>query len=116
MLFYCLFQYFEEKEYQTESKQNETFGKVIFGTEAIQGTWSARQGINEEGTRQGARPRGAPSTLVVALGLPSSSFSFQYFLYFPEKFSVDFQRIPRTFISAQKQHHGSSAENSVRLA
>ena len=25
MLFYCLFQYFEEKEYQTESKRNETF-------------------------------------------------------------------------------------------
>ena len=56
MLFSCLFQCLEEKEYQTESKRNETFGKVIFGTEAIQGTWSARQGINEEGTRQGARP------------------------------------------------------------
>ena len=23
---FCLFQYFEEKEYQTESKRNETFG------------------------------------------------------------------------------------------
>ena len=30
MLFYCLFQYFEEKEYQTESKRNETFASVIF--------------------------------------------------------------------------------------
>ena len=30
LLFYCLFQYFEEKEYQTESKRNETFGSVIF--------------------------------------------------------------------------------------
>ena len=30
MLFYCMFQYFEEKEYQTESKRNETFGSVIF--------------------------------------------------------------------------------------
>ena len=47
---------FAEKEYQTESKRNETFGKVIFGKKAIQETWSARQGINEEGTRQGARP------------------------------------------------------------
>ena len=27
---FCLFQYFEEKEYQTESKRNETFGSVIF--------------------------------------------------------------------------------------
>ena len=25
-----MFQYFEEKEYQTESKWNETFGSVIF--------------------------------------------------------------------------------------
>ena len=39
-----------------DSKRNETFGKVIFGTEAIHGTWSARNGSNEEGTRQGARP------------------------------------------------------------
>ena len=49
MLFSCLFQCFEEKEYQTESKRNETFGKVIFGTDAIQGTWSARKGSNEAG-------------------------------------------------------------------
>ena len=56
MLFFCLFQCFEEKEYQTESKRNETFGRVIFGNKAIRETWSACQGINEEGTRQGARP------------------------------------------------------------
>ena len=29
-MFYCLFRYFEEKEYQMESKRNETFGDVIF--------------------------------------------------------------------------------------
>ena len=39
-----------------ESKRNETFGKVIFGKKAIQETWSARQGINVESMRQGARP------------------------------------------------------------
>ena len=39
-----------------ESKRNETFEKVIFGKKAIQETWSARQGINEESTGQGARP------------------------------------------------------------
>ena len=33
------------------SKRNETFGKLIFGTEAIQGTWSASQGSFEEATR-----------------------------------------------------------------
>ena len=64
--FFPLFQCFAEKEYQTESKRNETFGKVIFGKKAIQETWSARQGINEEATRQGGAPTplGASSTLV----------------------------------------------------
>ena len=57
---------FAGKEYQTESKRNETFGSVIFGTNVIQRTWSGRQAINEEATRQGGAPTplGAPSTLV----------------------------------------------------
>ena len=72
-LFFPLFQCFEEKEYQTESKRNETFGKVIFGKRAIRETWSARQGINEEGTRKGGtptppgralHPRGSPDRLL----------------------------------------------------
>ena len=56
MLFSCRFQCFEEKEYQTESKQNETFGNVIFSTNVIQETWSGRQETIEEATRQGACP------------------------------------------------------------
>ena len=52
---FCLFQSSAEKEYQTESKWNETFGNVIFGTNVIQRTWSGRQATNEEATRQGAR-------------------------------------------------------------
>ena len=56
MLFSCLFQCFREKEYQTESKWNETFGNVIFGTNVIKRTWSGRQAINEEATRQGGAP------------------------------------------------------------
>src|SRR5918994_7298461 len=55
-VFFCLFQCFAEKEYQTESKRNETFGNVIFGTEAIQETRSRRQGSFEEATRQGGVP------------------------------------------------------------
>ena len=55
MLFFCLFQSFAEKEYQTESKRNETFGNVIFGTNMIQRTWTLRQAINE-GTRYGGAP------------------------------------------------------------
>ena len=46
-----LFQCFAEKEYQTESKRNETFGKVIFGKKATRETWSPRQESKEEGTR-----------------------------------------------------------------
>ena len=64
--FFCLFQSFAEKEYQTESKWNETFGNVIFGTNMTQRTWTLRQESNQESTRQGARLPllGAPSTLV----------------------------------------------------
>ena len=62
MLFFCLFQCFEEKEYQTESKRNEAFGSVIFGTNMIQRTWSASQEAAEATTRvEGAPPiRWAP--------------------------------------------------------
>ena len=48
---FCLFQCFAEKEYQTESKRNETFGRVIFGTNPIQKTWSGCQERNEAATR-----------------------------------------------------------------
>ena len=55
-----------------ESKRNETFGRVIFGTEAIQETWSRRQGSFEEATRQGGAPYplGVPPTLVSPSWLP----------------------------------------------
>ena len=63
---FCLFQSFAEKEYQTESKRNETFGNVIFETNVIQRTWTLCQESNQESTRQGGAPTplGAPSTLV----------------------------------------------------
>ena len=48
---FFLFQCFAEKEYQTESKRNETFGNVIFRTNMIQETWTLRQEIKEEATR-----------------------------------------------------------------
>ena len=82
MLFFCLFQNFAEKEYQTESKRNETVRNVIFGANVIQRTWSPRQDINQESTRQGARlppgcalhPRGAhvaPPTYFFLLYIPT---------------------------------------------
>ena len=51
LLFYCLFQCFEEKECQMESKRNETFGGMIFGTNMIRETWSTSQGSFEEARR-----------------------------------------------------------------
>ena len=41
---------FRKKEYQTESKGNETFGNVIFGTNVIQRSWTLLQDINQEAT------------------------------------------------------------------
>ena len=52
---FCLFQCFAEKEYQTESKRNETFGNVIFGTNVILRTWRIRKASKRGSTRQGAR-------------------------------------------------------------
>ena len=83
----CFFAYFSvsQKEYQTESKRNETFGNVIFGTNVIQRTWSPRQEINQESTRQGARlpPRRAlhPHGAHVA---PPTYFFLLYIPTYPE--------------------------------
>ena len=48
---FFLFQSFAEKEYQTESKRNETFGNVIFRKNMIQETWTLRQESYQEATR-----------------------------------------------------------------
>ena len=83
IVFFCLFQCFSEKEYQTESKWNETFGRVIFGTNMIQETWSGRQERSKEATRQGGAPAplGVPPTLVGPSQLhrpTSSSYIYPY--------------------------------------
>ena len=56
----AFFAYFsiEEKEYQTESKRNETLGSDLFGTNAIHETWSGRQEAAEAATRQEGAPKG----------------------------------------------------------
>ena len=53
---FCLFQCFTEKEYQTKSKRNETFGRDLFGTNSIQETSSGRQEAAEVATRQEGAP------------------------------------------------------------
>ena len=55
-VFFCLFQCFKEKECQMESKRNETFGRDLFGTKAIQETWSGCQEAAEAATRHEGAP------------------------------------------------------------
>ena len=86
-VFLCLFQCFEEKEYQTESKRNETFGSDLFGTNVIQRTWSGSQETREAVTRVLATPprAGRAPTLVG----PSS-------VHRPTSSSYIYPRTPRT--------------------
>ena len=83
---FCLFQCFAEKEYQTESKRNETFGRAIFGTNAIQETWSGSKEISEEATRQGGALQGvgAPPTLVSPSWLHRPTSSSYIYLRTPK--------------------------------
>ena len=94
MLFFCLFQYFEEKEYQTESKRNETFGGVIFGTNVIQRTWSASQEAAEAATRVGAHPPllGAPLSRG-PLGRPPTYFFLLYIPTYLENIKGDHKKL-----------------------
>ena len=42
---------FRRKGISNGAKRNETFGRDLFGTNAIQETWSGSQGSNEAATR-----------------------------------------------------------------
>ena len=78
---FCLFQCFAEKEYQTKSKRNETFGNVIFGTKIIQRTCSGRQERSEEATRQGGAP--APWARPHPRGPLAAPPTYFFLLYIP---------------------------------
>ena len=67
-----LFQYFEETEYQTESKRNETFGNAIFSPNVIQETWTLLQGTTEAVTREGGTPPYLVGPLLLHRRTPSS--------------------------------------------
>ena len=83
---FCLLQYFKEKEYQTGSKRNETFGSMIFGTNVIQRTWSASQEAAEAATRvEGApTPTGRAPLSHGPLGWPPAYFFLLYIPTYPE--------------------------------
>jgi hypothetical protein len=67
-------------------------------------------GTTHQGTPGGG---GAPWWVVAHQEPPSGTSWLQYFLFIQQKILQKFRGIQRTFISAQKQHHGSSAENNV---
>ena len=71
MLFFAYFSVSKKKEYQTESKRNETFGGDLFGTNVIERTWSGSQETMEAATRV----PGMPPTLAGPSGVhrPTSS-------------------------------------------
>ena len=53
----AIFAYFSVPQ-KRNIKRNETITMIFFGTNAIQETWSARQGSNEAAKRQEGAPRG----------------------------------------------------------
>ena len=85
-------------------KRDVSFSLIFFSPNMKIWCWRWGRWSTWGPTRQGGMPRGvgrAP-TLVDRVWAPWPWFFRQYFLYIPKIFSVDFQVIPRTFISAQK--------------
>ena len=67
-------------------KRNETFARIVFGTNSIQETWSGCQGSSEEVTRQGGAAQGggrAPHPRG-PLAAPPTYFFRLYILLYPE--------------------------------
>ena len=108
---FCLFQSFEEKEYQTESKRNENFGNVIFGTNTIQATWSGRRAANEAATRVPSVPPGgghAPHPRG-PLERPPTYFFLLYIPMYPENIQEHHENLippPQPSVSA-RSHLGA---------
>ena len=86
-------------------KRDESFSLIFFSPNTNIWSWSWGRWSVRGPTRQARAPRGggrrAP-THVDRVWAPWRGYFFQCFLYIPKIISVDFQVIPRTFISAQK--------------
>ena len=76
---FCLFQCSKGKEYQTESKQNETFGSIIFGT-----TWSRRLGVDVKQSTRRPRGRGRALHPHGPLVAPPTYFFLLYIPTYPQ--------------------------------
>ena len=96
-----------------ESKQDETFGSDLFGTNANQETWSGRQATNEAATRvpgaplwvgRAPHPRGP-------LVAPPTYFLRLYILSYPENIQEHHENLippPQPSVSA-RSHLGAFA-------
>ena len=86
---------FQRKEYQTESKRNETFGSLIFGTNVIRRTWSASQ----EAAEAAMRVEGSPNPYWARplsrgpLGSPPTYFFLLYIPTYPENIRGDHEKL-----------------------
>ena len=109
----CLFRCFEGKEYQMESKWNETSGSNVFGTNVIQGTWSGCRATEEAATRvPGAPPRGGHTPHPRGpLERPPTYFFLLYIYTYPENIQEHHEKLfppPQPSVSA-KSHLGAFA-------
>ena len=106
MLFFCLFQCFEEPKYQTESKRNETFGNVIFSSNVIQETWTLLQEVPEAVTRVGARPPRALPLPRGPLVAPPAYFFLLYIHTYPQTIRTGAKNlIPPPQLSVSTRSH-----------
>ena len=106
MLFFCLFQCFEETEYQTESKRDKIFGNVIFSPNVIQETWILLQGTKEAVTRvAGALPRARPLPRG-PLGAPPTYAFLLYIHTYPQMIRIGAKNlIPPPQLSVSTRSH-----------
>ena len=83
-----LFQYFTEKEYQTESKQNETFGELFLEQKQSRGL-----GVHVREATTKARGRGAPSYLMATSWLPWRPLQVSWIAFVPKRSSRRFHSV-----------------------
>ena len=106
MLFFCLFQCFEETKYQTESKRNKIFGNVIFSPNVIQETWTLLQGVKEAVTRVGgAPPLGCAPCLVGPSVLHRRTPSSYIYTRTPKRSEQEPKLIPSPQLSVSTRSH-----------
>ena len=106
MLFFCLFQCFEETEYQMESKRNKIFGNVIFSPNVIQETWTLLQGTKEAVTRVGGAPPRAHPLARGPLGAPLTYFFLLYIHTYPQTIRIGAKNlIPPPQLSVSTRSH-----------